>query len=398
MYSPFVNTVTVRRAVTLVLSDRDTDYGMTTDWPFDVLLVHPNDFYAPSSLARALNTLSVDFLLICEAEALVTAGRELARLLGARLVYDVHDDEAALAASLGEPPEVVGRYEASQRAALGIADYVIVATHNEEEMAARAQVAPDRITLLPNGADPHQRRCWGPNIEAATLVFLGNLCYGPNARAVSAIRTVILPSLRAAGVDVRVRVVGRGPAELMRPGEGVEFAGRVETINEALRDVTLALAPLTAGSGAKVKVVDYLAAGLPVLGTSEAVTGLSPDHPGVLVENDLRAWPSLITTLLRDATALRKIGQAGRQCVERDLRWQQIGKDLARHAHAWLTTAPLTTAPDAVTCQTGVPRWLAEHAGQDALGDPQTTSPGRPRWVRRARTATRTAPRRRHSR
>lgn len=243
-------------------------------------------------------------------------GRELARLLDARLVYDAHDDDAAVAASLGEPVETVEGHATIQRVALRTADNVIVSTRNEAMMAATAGVPSIRTAMLPNGADPQQRHCWGPDADAATLVFLGNLYYEPNARAVDAIRSAILPALHADRPDVRVRVVGRGPAELTREGRGIEFTGRVDTIDHALRGTTLALAPLTAGSGAKMKVLDYLAAGLPVLGTREAVTGLPADHPGVVVEHDLCRWPSRIAALLRDTSALHEIGRAGRHCIE----------------------------------------------------------------------------------
>ena len=378
-------------AVTLALCDRGADYGTASDWPCDVLLVHPDDFSAPSSLARMLEPANADFLLMCEAEALTAAGRDLAGLLNARLVYDVHDDEAAVATSLGEPPEVAGRYGATQQAALRAADYVIVSTRNEAGMAMTAEVPAARTALLPNGADPRQRTCWGPETGAATLVFLGNLYYQPNARAVTIIRSTILPALRASGVDARVRVVGRGPAALARPGEQIEFTGRVDTINQALRGVTMALAPLTAGSGAKMKVLDYMAAGLPVMGTSEAVTGLPPGHPGVVVSDDLSAWPTLLAALLRDPAKLLEIGRAGRDCVERELSWQQIGTDLVRHARTWLTAGLPGMPARTAHLDVRIPRWLADHASQGALGDPQVTRPGRPRWLRRGHGATGTA-------
>lgn len=374
--------------VTLVLCDRGADYGTAADWPFDELLVHPSDFYAPGSLARLIEPISVDVLVMCEAEALVAIGREVTRLLGARLVYDVHDDEAAVAASLGEPPEIVGRHGTTQRTALCMADHVIVSTRNEADVVATAEVTSAHTVLLPNGADPHQRTCWGPDTEAAMLVFLGNLYYQPNARAVATIRSTILPSLRAIGVDARARVVGRGPIELTQSGDGIEFTGQVETINEALRGVTLALAPLTASSGAKMKVLDYMAAGLPVIGTHEAVTGLPFGHPGVVVEADLQAWPSLLAGLLRDPTALREIGQDGRQCIERELSWQQIGTDLVRRIRIWLGTAPPATPSHAAHDYANIPRWLTEHASQGALPDPRTTRPRQRRWLSHSPGAT----------
>ena len=321
-------------SVTVVLCDRGADYGTGADWPFDLALVHPADFYAPEAFARLLDLPPVDFLVMCEAESLMSIGRELAGLTGARLVYDVHDDDAAVAASLGEPAETVRNHATIQRAALRAADNVIVSTRNEAAMAATAGVPDARMAMVPNGADPQQRQCWGPDTGAAMLVFLGNLYYRPNAAAVEVIRSMILPALHAEDHDVRVRVVGRGPDELTRDGRAIEFTGRVDTISHALRGATLALAPLTAGSGAKMKVVDYLAAGLPVLGTREAVTGLPPGHPGVVVEDNLSEWPSLITGLLHDHSALREIGCAGRLCVEEALSWQHIGSSLLRHCRS----------------------------------------------------------------
>ncbi|MGH3570028.1 MAG: hypothetical protein ACRDRH_29255 [Pseudonocardia sp.] len=89
-------------AATLVLCDRGADYGVAEDWPCDVLLVHPADFYSVGQLARSMESVPVDFLSICEAESLLAMGRTLSRVLDARLVYDVHDDEAGVAFSLGE--------------------------------------------------------------------------------------------------------------------------------------------------------------------------------------------------------------------------------------------------------------------------------------------------------
>lgn len=374
-------------AVALVLCDRGTDYGTATDWPCDVLLVHPDDFYSDWRLARVLESESfaTDFVSICEAEALVAMGRGLSRRLGARLVYDVHDDEAAVASSLGEPPATVRRYAAVQRAALEATDYVFVSTRHEAGLVRETGVDGARVAMLPNGADPDQHTWWGPAVDAAMVVFVGNLYYEPNARAIEAIRTTLLPSLRAEGLNIRVRVIGRGPAELTTPTDGLEFTGRVDSINEALRGATLALAPLTAGSGAKMKVLDYLAAGLPVLGTSEAVTGLSPNHPGVVVEDELSAWPSVLAALLRDREALRDLGTDGRRSVERELSWPNIGSDLLRTVGVWLDhPAPKPPQSQAATDALSVPRWLAEHTSHNALGGPQFTRQGRPVWLRRA--------------
>jgi hypothetical protein len=133
-----------------------------------------------------------------------------------------------------------------------------------------------------------------------------------------------------------------------------------------------------------MKVLDYLAAGLPVLGTSEAVSGLPPDHPGVVVEDDLSAWPPVLADLLQDPIALQQLGREGRECIERELSWQQIGTNLLRQMHEWLSSPPDERRQAAVTSPPNLPRWFKDHADHNALGEPQTTTPGKPRWLRRA--------------
>src|SRR5690606_39337161 len=93
--------------------------------PFQLPFVPPTDFYTPNALAGLLDLAPVHFVVLCEAESLVSIGRALARLLDARLVYDVHDDDAAVAASLGEPAETVEGHATIQRVALRTADNVI---------------------------------------------------------------------------------------------------------------------------------------------------------------------------------------------------------------------------------------------------------------------------------
>ncbi|GAA4899235.1 glycosyltransferase family 4 protein [Streptomonospora salina] len=367
--------------VTMMLCDRGADYGTEVDWPFDVALVHPTDFYNPTALAGVAARRGADFLVLCEAEALVAMGRRLAGMLDARLVYDMHDDDAEVAETVGESPTTVERHAKTQGAALENADAVIVSTRNEASLAAAGGVPASRTALLPNGADPRRAFYWGPDADASTLVFVGNLYYRPNAAAVEAICDTILPSVRAEGVDVRARIIGRGPASLTRSDRDIEFTGRVDTVSEAFEATTLALAPLTAGSGAKMKVLDYLAAGLPVLGTDQAVTGLPNCHPGVLVEDDLHLWPMRIAALLRDPALLELMGQAGRRCVEGELCWPQIGAELVRHCRSWLASVPSQAREVVDETDAGAPRWLAEHSQQDALGEPESSRPSQPRWL-----------------
>lgn len=361
--------------VTLVLCDRGGDYGTAPDWPVDVVLVHPADYYDPAALARVC-AADIDIVVVCEAQALIAVGRPLADQVHARLLYDVHDDDAALARSLLEPPSAVARAFDVQQRALHTADVVIACAQRELVLALGSNIPADRVALFPNGADSGSM-CWGPVCSTERLVFVGNLFYRPNQIAVEHLRTRILPRLPALCPRARVQVIGHGPAHLIQPCVGLEFCGPAVSIESALRGATLGLAPLTAGAGSKMKVLDYLAAGLPVLATSEAVTGLPPGHPGVVVDDDLDGWAARIATLLGNPARLRELGWAGRDALEEHLSWRQIAAGLVRRCRDWIAL-PQRRGPTAVAGPIDVARWQAEHAAQGALGAPRHTMPGHP--------------------
>lgn len=223
------------------------------------------------------------------------------------------------------------------------------------------------------------------DVTAAGLV--GNLFYAPNAQALVAIRDHVLPPLRDADPRIQVRVVGQGPASLLRSEPGLEFVGRVPSVSDALFGAAIGLAPLTAGSGAKMKVLDYLAAGIPVVGTSEAVTGLPATHPGVLVCDDIAAYPALIAGLLANPDRVRELAFDGIRCIEEDLSWPVIARRLMSALDRIRAHEPVRGSPRR-NVSSGVARWRSEHERQGVLGRPRYTAPNKTVWLRLERSGT----------
>lgn len=136
-----------------------------------------------------------------------------------------------------EPPETAQAHATTQRIALRTADQVIVSTRNEQAIADGTGVSAVSMALLPNGADTHQRQWWGPDVDATALVFLGNLYYRPNSRAVEDIRDTIVPPLRADGLFVQTRIVGQGPAHLAHDAQDIELPSRAPWGSQWPRDL-----------------------------------------------------------------------------------------------------------------------------------------------------------------
>ena len=94
-------------------------------------------------------------------------------------------------------------------------------------------------------------------------------------------------------------------------------------------------------------MLTYLAAGLPVLATTEAVAGLAAAHPGVVACDDLSRWPDAAAELLADPAALTALGQAGRAYVNRHHAWEKIAEDALGTYRQWLAmpARPAQTVP-----------------------------------------------------
>jgi glycosyltransferase involved in cell wall biosynthesis len=203
-------------------------------------------------------------------------------------------------------------------------------------------VPPERLLVLPNGVEIATRTEWGPDVQAHRLLFVGNLHYQPNAEAVTALIAMVA-RLRAHGMLVCARIVGRGPAPASSSLE-VVLRGSIpgHQFDAEFRGISLVVAPLAAGSGMKMKMLDYLATGLPVLAIREAVTGLPPAVPGVVVCDDLAVWQDRITELLAVPSELAEVGRAGRRFVEQHHDWEDPAARAASAYRAWCAqSAPL---------------------------------------------------------
>lgn len=111
--------------------------------------------------------------------------------------------------------------------------------------------------------------------HGATVGFLGNFAYWPNRDAYALLTTYWAEPLARAGW--RVIVAGRHSDSLASPPKNVEIIGELENVDDFYSEVRATLAPIRLGGGIKVKVIESLAKGVPVVGTQFAFEGFPPD-------------------------------------------------------------------------------------------------------------------------
>lgn len=181
--------------------------------------------------------------------------------------------------------------------------------------------------VLRNGVDL-QQFCPDPSAaEPGHLVFTGMMDYYPNIDGCEYFVREILPLIRERVPEVRFSIVGAKPTsavERLAQEPGVTVTGWVDDTRDWLKRASVAVAPLRIARGIQNKVLEALAMGLPVVGTTSATQGVE-GTPGThfLVEDDAGKMAQEIIGLLESPERATRLGAAGRSFVEERYDWER---------------------------------------------------------------------------
>jgi glycosyltransferase involved in cell wall biosynthesis len=267
-------------------------------------------------------------------------------LAGKRVVYDAQNCEARLRGDLlGSTPfgrclaESVGFIEGE----LCRRSDVILAC-SELDQAAFVDlygVAPDKVVLVPNGvsvdtirpASDRRRATARARLQLVTwtALFVGS-GYAPNVEALAFIVDQLAPS----NPDVTFLVVGSvaehgAGVELgQRAGPNVRILGTVsdERRDEAYAAADLAINPMFTGSGVNIKMLDFLAAGLPTVSTPVGARGILNPEEGCFIVAGPEHFGTAMRRLRGDAALRARLATNGRTLVEAHYDWRTISRDL----------------------------------------------------------------------
>jgi sugar transferase (PEP-CTERM/EpsH1 system associated) len=189
-----------------------------------------------------------------------------------------------------------------------------------------------RSVVLRNGVDLNHYKPAGTQAWAGHVVFTGVMNYYPNVDACRFFVKEIFPLVRREFPRARFTIVGAHPtAEVRRLGRtiGVSVTGYVADTRKILRTAAVSVAPLRIARGIQNKVLEAMAMGVPVVGTSAAVQGVD-GRAGrdYLVADDAAGFAERVCSLLRDPVVAQENGMRGRRFVEENYDWEVVFRPL----------------------------------------------------------------------
>jgi len=257
------------------------------------------------------------------------------KVLGRPVVIDCHDVFQALRLkNTGVLRRALETF--TEKTAYNYADLILTVSQKEKRCLKYYGIRERRVEVIPNGVDIE---CFTdlPEIskvrekydleKSRIVIFVGNMEYSPNREAVELLSSMIAPKVLENIQNVKFLVVGRKPRETKLPN--IVFTGVVDSVPKLLAISDVAVAPLLHGSGTRLKILEYLSCGLPVISTSIGVEGLEVTNGfNILIEDNMERFASKIVQLLKDQTLCNNLAEAARELATTKYDWKIASKKL----------------------------------------------------------------------
>lgn len=205
---------------------------------------------------------------------------------------------------------------------------------SEQDKAAVLATMPGcpRVEVIPNGVDVHYYAAGSIAPAPYTLVFNGALTYSANHDATRYFLGEILPLIRAEVPDVALKITGSTAGvdlDGLSLDSNVVLTGYMDDIRPVVAASWVCVVPLRVGGGTRLKILEAMALGTPVVTTSKGAEGLDVS-PGqdILIADEPAEFATSTLRLLRDPALRQHLAHHGRKLVERKYSWTKIGQKL----------------------------------------------------------------------
>lgn len=211
-------------------------------------------------------------------------------------------------------------------------DRSITVSVNDRDILSAANPAL-KIDVIPNGVDVHQYKMLTNAEDAHSLLFIGKMSYTPCSDAAVYFYREIFPLIQKQHEDTDLWIVGREPPQevLDLNGKRVHVTGWVEEVVPYYQRSKVCVVPLRAGGGTRLKILEAMALGRPVVATTIGCEGLDvTDGVNIMIADRPEEFAAKTLRLLDDAELYQMIAQNARRLVEEQYDWDILADRLIK--------------------------------------------------------------------
>jgi glycosyltransferase involved in cell wall biosynthesis len=200
-------------------------------------------------------------------------------------------------------------------------DAVLAVTEEDKVALLEAASVERKITVIPIAVDTEEIRPVARRPEANHILHIGTMYWPPNIDGIWWFLHEVYPLIRRQRPDVVFDVVGSRPPRRLRAlsgdGTGVNVTGYVVDPTPYLEQAGVFIVPLRAGGGMRVKILNALAQGLPVVSTTLGAEGIAvTDDEHLLLAEQAVDFAAAVLRLLEEPALAARLGINGRRLAK----------------------------------------------------------------------------------
>lgn len=202
------------------------------------------------------------------------------------------------------------------------------------------RILTSRKSIVRNGIIPPDPEQMVSAPHPHVLVFVGTFGYPPNVQGLEWFVRHVWPELRRQQPESQLHVIGSGPREAvtaLASVPGVTLVGKVRHTEPHVTRGVVSIVPLLVGMGTRIKILESLACGRPVVSTRVGAEGidLGEEQGLIRVDEPLLMARRLVELLADPHTALQRAA-VGRRAVLERFTWEATTRGLAENVEQWL--------------------------------------------------------------
>jgi len=252
----------------------------------------------------------------------------------AALIADWHNIESELMYRYSESSGSLPRRLFARRTATLIAQaedrllttcdaHAVVSERERDQLLMRAPEA--KIDFVPNGVDIDSYRGLAPcPTQGHHLIFVGSMDYHANIDAVRWFGSEVWPALARQVPETVFSVVGRNPAPelLALASKRLKLTGTVDDVRPYYRDALAMLVPLRVGGGTRLKILEAMAAGVPIISSRLGAEGIPVAHERhILFAETVEEWIAAVQRLKQDPALRARLAAEAFELASNHFGW-----------------------------------------------------------------------------
>ena len=219
-----------------------------------------------------------------------------------------------------------------------LVDHIIALSNNDKYTFDKKYKIIDKVSVIPSGCvirplssknESYKFKMeYGLDPLSKIVIFHGSYSHPPNEEAIELIKDFIAPQFEELNKNIQF-VVGGADVPVFE-NSNFKSVGFIDNIWEFLSMADIAIVPILKGGGTKLKVLDYLSAGLPIVTTEKGIEGIdAEDNEQVIIVDSVdEEFINKINYFIENEDEMNRIGKNARKLAENKYDWNKIGDQL----------------------------------------------------------------------